>query len=91
MTLVLGREDKMTPNKRAAGMIEAFGDARTVYLDRVGHFLQIESPIPGPPSHRGGAGRSLTPSVCVYGPGPTPRPIQPRRASREAARSARSL
>ena len=45
-TLVLGREDKMTPNKRAAGMIEAFGDVRTVYLDRVGHFLQIESPIP---------------------------------------------
>ena len=36
----------MTPNKRAAGMIDAFGDARTVYLDRVGHFLQIESPIP---------------------------------------------
>ena len=46
VTLVLGREDKMTPNKRAAGMIDAFGDARTVVLDRVGHFLQVESPIP---------------------------------------------
>ena len=48
MTLVLGREDKMTPNRAAAPMIEAFGDGRvtTVYLDRVGHFLQIESPIP---------------------------------------------
>lgn len=46
VTLVLGREDKMTPNKRAAPMIEALADARTVYLDRVGHFLQIESPIP---------------------------------------------
>ena len=48
VTLVLGREDKMTPNKRAVGMIDAFdeGRAATVYLDRVGHFLQIESPIP---------------------------------------------
>ena len=48
VTLVLGREDKMTPNRAAAGMIGAFGDGRatTVYLDRVGHFLQIESPIP---------------------------------------------
>ena len=45
VTLVLGREDKMTPNKRAASMIDAFGDARTVHLDRVGHFLHIESPI----------------------------------------------
>ena len=47
-TLVLGREDKMTPNRAAAGMIEAFGDGRAaaVYLERVGHFLQIESPIP---------------------------------------------
>ena len=46
VTLVLGREDKMTPNKRALAMIDAFDDAGTVYLDRVGHFLQIESPIP---------------------------------------------
>ena len=48
VTLVLGREDKMTPNRAAAPMIEAFGDGRatTVYIDRVGHFLQIESPIP---------------------------------------------
>jgi len=46
VTLVLGRQDKMTPNKRAAPMIAAFGDVRSVYLDRVGHFLQIESPIP---------------------------------------------
>lgn len=47
VTLVLGREDKMTPNRAAAGMIEALGDGRasTVHLDRVGHFLQIESPI----------------------------------------------
>lgn len=46
VTLVLGREDKMTPNKRAAAMIAAFDDARTVHLDRVGHFMQVESPIP---------------------------------------------
>ena len=48
VTLVLGREVKMTPNRAAAGLIDAFGDGRatTVYLDRVGHFLQIESPIP---------------------------------------------
>ena len=46
VTLVLGREDRMTPNKRAASMIGAFADARTVYLDRAGHFLQIEQPIP---------------------------------------------
>ena len=47
VTLVLGREDKMTPNRAAAGLIDAFGDgrARVMYLDRVGHFLQIESPI----------------------------------------------
>ena len=47
VTLVLGREDKMTPNRAAAGLIDAFGDgrARVIYLDRVGHFLQIESPI----------------------------------------------
>ena len=46
VTLVLGREDRMTPNKRAAGMIGAFADVHTMYLDRVGHFLQIEKPIP---------------------------------------------
>ena len=46
VTLVLGREDRMTPNKRAAAMIEAFADGRTVYLDKVGHFLQLEQPIP---------------------------------------------
>ena len=46
VTLVLGREDRMTPNKRAAAMIDAFADVRTVYLDKVGHFLQIEQPIP---------------------------------------------
>ena len=46
VTLVLGREDRMTPNKRAASMIDAFADGRTVYLDKVGHFLQLEQPIP---------------------------------------------
>ncbi len=48
VTLILGREDKMTPSRAAAGMIAAFGNGRatTVHLDRVGHFLQVESPIP---------------------------------------------
>ncbi len=47
VTLILGREDKMTPNRAAASMIEAFGDGlvTTEHLDRVGHFLQVESPI----------------------------------------------
>ena len=45
VTLVLGREDRMTPNRAAAKLIDAFDDANVVYLDRVGHFLQTESPI----------------------------------------------
>ncbi len=45
VTVILGTEDRMTPNRTAAEMIAAFADATVVYLDRVGHFLQIESPI----------------------------------------------
>ena len=45
VTLVLGREDKMTPNRAAAALIEAFGDVRTTYLDAIGHFMHIEAPI----------------------------------------------
>ncbi len=45
VTVVLGREDRMTPNRAAAELIEALDDANVVYLDRVGHFLQTESPI----------------------------------------------
>ena len=47
VTLVLGREDRMTPNSAAAGMIAAFADglATTVYLDRAGHFMQTENPV----------------------------------------------
>lgn len=47
VTLVLGREDKMTPNRASTPLIEAFdaAGATAVYLDRVGHFLQVENPI----------------------------------------------
>ena len=44
--LILGRDDKMTPNKAAAEMIDAFSNVTAVYHERMGHFLQIESPIP---------------------------------------------
>ncbi len=45
--LVLGREDRMTPNRAAAKLLDAFpaGLASVVHIDRVGHFLQTESPI----------------------------------------------
>ncbi len=47
VTLVLGREDKMTPDRAAASLIEALGPdrAEVVRLERVGHFMQIESPV----------------------------------------------
>ena len=47
VTLILGREDKMTPGRGAAALAGAFvGDlVTTVRLERVGHFLQIESPL----------------------------------------------
>ncbi len=47
VTLVLGAEDRMTPNRAAQKMIAAFGPglATTVYLERVGHFMQTESPV----------------------------------------------
>ena len=47
VTLVLGREDKMTPNRASVSLIDAFDsdDVAVVHLDRVGHFLQIENPI----------------------------------------------
>lgn len=44
-TLVLGREDRMTPNRAAADLIEAFTAVETVYLDGIGHFPQTEAPI----------------------------------------------
>lgn len=44
-TLILGREDKMTPTRAAAELIEALADVRTVYLDEIGHFGHIEAPI----------------------------------------------
>ena len=44
-TLVLGREDKMTPNRAAVDLIDAFASVDTVYLDEIGHFIHIEAPI----------------------------------------------
>lgn len=64
VTLILGREDKMTPNRAAAAMIDAFGTDRAdvVYLDRVGHFLQIERPIEVRKAVSQALARSLTPA-----------------------------
>lgn len=45
VTILLGRDDKMTPVKAAAGLIEAFDEPRTVYLDDVGHFMAVEAPV----------------------------------------------
>jgi len=45
VTLVLGREDKMTPNRAATALIEAFAEVDTVFLDEIGHFIHIEAPI----------------------------------------------
>ncbi len=46
VTLVLGSEDKMTPNRAAQPLIDAFGESfvNVVRLDRVGHFMQSENP-----------------------------------------------
>ena len=41
----MGREDKMTPNRAAVDLIDAFADAKTVYFDEIGHFIHIEAPI----------------------------------------------
>ena len=64
VTLILGRDDKMTPNRAAVAMIDAF-DAdlvNVVYLDRVGHFLQIERPIEVRQAVAQALARSLTPA-----------------------------
>jgi pimeloyl-ACP methyl ester carboxylesterase len=45
VTLVLGRDDRMTPNRAATELIEAFADVRTVHLDGIGHFPPTEAPI----------------------------------------------
>lgn len=45
VTLLLGREDKMTPNRAATELIAAFADAQAVYLDEIGHFIHVEAPI----------------------------------------------
>lgn len=44
VSFVLGSLDKMTPNKKAVTLVEAFTDSRTVVLDRVGHMLPMEAP-----------------------------------------------
>ena len=45
VTLILGREDKMTPNRAAIDLIDALADVNTVYFDEIGHFIHIEAPI----------------------------------------------
>ncbi|MFQ5557881.1 MAG: alpha/beta fold hydrolase [Acidimicrobiales bacterium] len=45
VTFVLGREDRMTPNRRAADLIEAVADSHLVRLERIGHFPHLEAPI----------------------------------------------
>jgi pimeloyl-ACP methyl ester carboxylesterase len=45
VTLILGREDKMTPNRAAIDLIDALADVDTVYFDEIGHFIHIEAPI----------------------------------------------
>ena len=46
VALVLGREDKLTPNRAATELIESLADVNVTYLDEVGHFIHIEAPIP---------------------------------------------
>ena len=45
VTLVLGVEDRMTPERAARPLLEAFGEglANAVRLDRTGHFMQLEN------------------------------------------------
>lgn len=47
VTLILGREDRMTPNHAAHSLLAAFppGLATAVHIERAGHFMHIESPI----------------------------------------------
>ncbi len=45
VTFVLGREDKMTPSRNAAELIEATADSTVVTLDGTGHMMPIEDPI----------------------------------------------
>jgi len=44
VSFVLGSLDKMTPNKRAVDLAEAFADSRTVMLEGIGHMLPMEAP-----------------------------------------------
>lgn len=45
VTFVLGNEDKMTPIRTAATLIDSFADARVVRLESAGHFMPTENPI----------------------------------------------
>ncbi len=44
VSLVLGSLDKMTPNKKAVALAEAFAQSHTVVLDGIGHMLPMEAP-----------------------------------------------
>jgi len=44
VSIILGREDKMTPVWASVELAEAFGDPHTVILEGVGHMIMAESP-----------------------------------------------
>ena len=45
VTFVLGSEDKMTPMRSAAELIDTVADARVVRLESAGHFMPTENPL----------------------------------------------
>lgn len=45
VTFVLGKEDKMTPVRASADLIDAVADSTIVNMNHTGHFMPIEDPI----------------------------------------------
>ncbi len=43
-TMILGRQDKMTPVRAAGALTDAFGDVETVVLEGTGHLMMAEAP-----------------------------------------------
>ncbi len=44
VSVILGREDKMTPVRASADLVEAFTDPHTAVMDGVGHMIMSEAP-----------------------------------------------
>ena len=42
--LVLGRDDKMAPAKKAEPLAQAIGDSKTIVINQCGHMMLIERP-----------------------------------------------